>query len=476
MKVESKQLPPFKPDIEEVSAFSSNGLMDIGEGEFGVYREIPVLAEDALDVALPEDNMQLYATRSLDSQIVVGLGKKVYLLANNILTPALDGDGNPLPVNKAFPFEFENTVCLMFDDGIIYKYINNRFHLVNADLVSVMADLGIAGDKVVDLDIFFGRLFVGVRDFVIWNNTYRLEEWTSTPVDEEGEVRATSAGYNQLEGERITQIQSVQRRLYIFTEDSIYDVQTANTGLSLTFTRTMQQVRYKAGIVNMRSALYFFTADGLRYLDGNGNSEVISNNIDLEIRDRVLSVPADRITAAIQGDLIIWATPIGLVIYNTKWHRFAPIQEDRNITSIGYWQEQQLTVGDFPNITVGGIYKDRTVGSFRTESDGFVVVVKGKQAFPLERALTKTLSFDLFVEDQASEIMLNEIAFPSLTEFQIQVRSSETTAWGTAYPSNGFGQVKLNTRYHSPQVRLTVTKRIRSLELYTIKYSGIRIS
>ena len=479
MALERRPLPPYDPDMRSMSVFETVGLMDTAPAgsESGQYRRFPLVSGTPLDVELPEGTHTLWASTHLTAQVTLALSEldnpapgtmthRVYLLVGGVfMAQAL------VPDAVAMPFEFNEAVWLVSADGTLLELSGNIFQTRTATLQQRMADLGVADVPVRTVAVWLGRVFVGIGDQLMWSDSFNPTEWRSNYTDAETSVVVpTNAGSTQIPAETIMEILPLARRMLLFSEDAVHDIETSNIDIELpNVTELLRGVRYRGGGANHRGLAYLLTDSGVRVIDAGGGSELISLDVDSATTRAIAE--ADTLSVGVLGDFVIWAVAGCLIYFNTKWRRFAPPQPHEG-GSIGNYRSAERTIDDLTG-TIDGL--GGAINDLSSPAMGELVVVSHRRALPFRQPQRVSLSVNIERAPGNIEHMVREVSAPELGSYTAQVRSVDDTAWSGAVDAAPLGRCKFNRRMVSPSVRFETSDEFDTIQMYMVDLATVRV-
>ena len=456
-------LPAFAPDIVSGSAFAAEGLMDTAPPEDGIgqYRRIPLVSKFSLRSDLPTGTHTIWSSTNLDNQVTVALATdqtvhRVYaLIGDRFVLQAVANE-------EVFLFEFEEAVWALTISGQIYKFVSNVFQLQSSTLRQRLSDLGVVDSEIKSVAVWLGRVWIGARDFLVWSDDFNATEWRLNYVADSGDTLNTNAGSTQISAEGIRAIVPVGRRLVIFSEDTVFDVVTSHTEFNINIRELYRGVRYKGGGINWRGVVYFITESGVRAIQSDGSTEIVSLAIDSEVVRRIRT--AESISVVGLGDLVIWSSGDHLILFNTKWGKFAPIQEQVGAV-LGSFRASSRTVDQLMG-TIASL--EGTINEQVSPFDEEPVVISGLDLFPFRYQAEVSLSFNADRQGGDLDTLVRSFAMPELMSYSVQMRSINDTEWGEPVPADALGRCRFNERVQSPTFRLTTSEIFDTLNLYVV--------
>ena len=464
MATSHKNLPRFMPDMGSSSTFDLLGLVDVSpaNSQFGQYRRIPALSDNIVQEGVDPSVNRLFASRERDVQISLALSEtEIWLLVSGeYVKQTLETEDFQ---TKSFPVEFNNLLYTIQSNGAIYLVNSTGLTKQNANLESELAELNVIQAGIQEVRVWLGRVWLTAGDKGLACDVTNILEWDTTRTVA-GRTAATTALSTQLPANRLISLDGLARTLFLFADDTVFDVEVTNIDLGIRVTEFMRNLTFKGGVVNHKDALYFLEEQAVRIITSDRQTAQISLDIDLEYKAFIDSTEIKDISSVVVGDIIYWSNMRSILIYDTKWKKFSSIQSRPGIV-FGTYQTPGTTVDQLTG-TVDEL--PGTVDSLSSDALSLPVGLFMGSMYTFQIPDSTKLCFQITRTSNRQKLMIRCLDFPELKDYCVQIRDGGTSEWGPKYYPNRWGDIKIAKRYYSPEVRIETTDKFDQLNVFSI--------
>ncbi|MGI9392481.1 MAG: hypothetical protein ACR2N8_02980 [Parvibaculales bacterium] len=353
------------------------------------------------------------------------------------------------PALKHFAFVYGDRIHLIDSSGIVYRSQDSESFLlaeVATTLTTRLTELGLTNVEIKDVEVWQGRLWIVVDNFVVWCDTNNITEWRSEYEDRQGDTITTNAGFQDLPSSIVT-LNSDGNSMYIFLENDAYSAQILDVGEQFGFTPLIRNFSAIAKGIATYAGLLVVSKSGV-FIFQEGKANLISRDIDRRVGDFILG---DNFSYTFIDSALFMRNDEIELIYD-----FAE----------GFLQVSDLGAGmygsvDFGVLSIGEL--DSPIGSI-TQEIGQLQAKEGSIAVAIYPDLymgfageftENVIRFNYRRDGGGYRTNLFEITIPDLEEYRIRVKESEAIDWGDYLEPDRFGRVSVPLELRSPDIEIT---------------------
>ena len=488
-----QNIPPFSADAPSNNTFLQEGFTLSGQ----YYRprfDTNVLAEAVVNVRTSDigrtdlNNIEKpffsTNTRRVFYQVRGGLhlefisntqGHRTFIVA--------DGLGS---ATKTLLFVYNEDVYFLTDDHRIYIADGNAqspLTLINTNLSEELRSRGLQNETPTNVEVFNDRLHISYGNSVIWSDTNDITEFrpeyqpTADQIDgrlitNTTEFVPTNAGFQEFqEGGNIIDMVVDGDFMYLFFQRQVWQQRAAEVQLQFNFVNLAENLRYHGGAIATRNGVYFYANNAYYHLTGEVLTKV-SEPIHVFLTELTGQPTISSIVFNDNVYSVVADTGL-LTVYNLNYGTIDARISDYSF--IGILRDPIRSIGDLTN-TIGSY--GNTIGSFETNESTFPVAfirplgANSVTAHCLELLPQNLIRFNLGKNDSTKAMNIQTISMPEIEEdsFTLRIKGDRETRWSEPIQSDRFGVARVYTKFHSPDVEISVPRNI-SISLINIDFT-----